>query len=109
MIMVNPIITFLASFLIWVMFAGLLVLWIIDGKIKREQVLHALIACIFAYLISLMIKEFFPMPRPFELNGERPLTITVHSDGAFPSSHAAVAFALGVTVWLHNKKIVCFI
>ena len=94
----------MASFLIWVMFAGLLVLWIIDGKIKKEQVLHALLACLFAYLTTLMIKELFPTLRPFEINGKRPLTITVHSNSAFPSSHAAVAFALSVTVWLHSKK-----
>ena len=41
-------ITFAASFLIWLMFAGLLVLWIIDGKIKKEEALHALFASLIA-------------------------------------------------------------
>jgi len=98
-------ITFLASFLIWLMFTGLLVLWLIDGKIKKEQVLHAIFASLVAWTISQMIKNLIPMERPFELNGGLPLTITIPNDGAFPSSHATVAFALAGSIWAHDKKI----
>ena len=100
----DSIITFLASFLIWLMFAGLLALWIVDGKIKKEQALHALIASLFAWMISQMIKGLFPSVRPFEVNGGGVKTITMPLDGSFPSGHTAAAFALAITVWLHDKK-----
>lgn len=98
-------VTFLASVLIWIMFFGLIVLWVIDGKIKKEVVVHAIFACLIAYAISELIKTFFPSLRPFQTNGLFPLTLTVPSDSAFPSSHSAVAFALAVTIIKHDKKV----
>ena len=98
-------ITFLASFLIWLMFGGLLILWLIDGKFKKEQVLHALLAVAVAWGVAQVIKAIFPTVRPFELNGLTPLTLLPSSDGAFPSGHTAAAFALATTIWLHDKKV----
>ncbi|OGM21112.1 hypothetical protein A2955_02110 [Candidatus Woesebacteria bacterium RIFCSPLOWO2_01_FULL_37_19] len=97
--------TFLASFLIWFMFGGLAFLWLIDGKIKKEIALHAVLATLIAWGLSQMIKSFFPTIRPFGLNGTNPLTITVPTDGSFPSGHTAAAFGLAVSIWLHNKKL----
>ncbi len=99
------VITFLASFLIWIIFFGLFVLWIIDGRVKKELVLHALVSCLVAWGFAQMIKGLFPTLRPFELNGNVPMTFTVPSDGAFPSGHSAAAFAVATSVWLHNKKL----
>jgi undecaprenyl-diphosphatase len=100
----NTFVTFLASFLIWFMFFGLLILWKSDGKIRREQVLHALFAALIAWGFSSMIKSFFPTLRPFEVEGVTPLTLTTPTDSAFPSSHTAVGFALATSIWLHDKK-----
>jgi undecaprenyl-diphosphatase len=100
------VVTFLASFLIWVMFAGLVLMWFIDGRVKREQALHAIFASIIAWSLSLMIKHLLPMSRPFVIDGTLPLTLTLPSaNSSFPSTHASVAFALAVSVWIHNKKI----
>lgn len=98
-------ITFLASVLIWLMFFGLVVLWVIDGKYKKEIVIHAIFSCFVAYGISELIKTFFPTPRPFLEVGLDPLTLTTPIDGAFPSSHTAVGFALATTILKHHKKI----
>ena len=87
------------------MFAGLLVLWLIDGKIKREQVLHALLAVALAWGIAQVVKGLFPTVRPFELSDLTPLTLLPRSDGAFPSGHSAAAFALATTIWFHDKKV----
>jgi len=103
--MSEVIITFLASFLIWFMFAGLGYLWIIDGKVLKEQVLHAFLTALIAWGIAQMIKGLFPTTRPFHTNGKAPLTVTVPTDAAFPSGHASAAFGLAVSVWLHDKKI----
>lgn len=102
--MTEALITFLASFLIWFMFAGLFVLWALDGKVKKEQVLHALTASIFAWLVAQMIKNLFPTARPFEVVGSLPLTMTTPSGSAFPSGHTAAAFGLAVTLWLHDRR-----
>jgi len=106
--MFTLLITFLASFLIWFMFAGLVVHWFIDGKIKKEQAFHAFIAALIAWAASEMIKTLYPEQRPFLVTDEKPLTFTLPLDGGFPSQHTAAAFALAVTLWLHDKKIGLF-
>ena len=52
-------VTFLASILIWLMCFGLLVLWVIDGKIKKETVIHAIFSCALAWGIAETIKIIF--------------------------------------------------
>lgn len=98
-------VTFLASVLIWLMFFGLIVLWVIDGKIKKETVIHAVFSCFLAWAISEMIKYVFPTLRPFQVANILPLTATIPGDGAFPSTHTAVSFALAVTIIKHDKKV----
>ncbi len=98
--------TFMASILMWMMFAGLVLLWIVDGRIRKEQALHALLSAIFAWTVSQIIKQIYPIPRPYHINGMQPLTLSLnHSDGSFPSSHAALAFAISFAVYLHSKKL----
>lgn len=100
------VVTFFASFLIWLMFAGLVFMWIIDGRVKREQALHALTSSLIAWLVAFMLKSLLPTQRPYVLSGELPLTLTLPSDNSsFPSAHAAVAFALATSVWSHNKRL----
>lgn len=100
------IVTFLASFLIWFMLGGLIFLWIIDGRIKREQALHAFLSGLASWAISMMIKSLYPSIRPFKMLGILPLTITIPSvNSSFPSVHAAVAFAIATSIWIHNKKL----
>lgn len=101
-------ITIVASFLVWLMFAGLVYLWVIDGKIKKEQALHALFASLIAWGFGQMLKTLFPTLRPFEFNGHPPLTLTIPGDGSFPSTHAAIAFAIAGSIFLHDKKIGLF-
>jgi undecaprenyl-diphosphatase len=103
----NLIIEFLASFLIWFMFAGLLLLWFIDGRITKEQVLHALIAAFIAWLIANILQNIIPTTRPFVTNGGPTLVWLPKSpdEGSFPSGHTALAFGLATTIWLHERKI----
>ena len=99
------VIEFFATFLIWFLFAGLIILWFIDGKIKKEQVVHALVACSVAWIIAFLIKKFFPTLRPFVLNGKEVEVMLKPSDGAFPSEHTTLAFALATTIFMHDRKI----
>jgi undecaprenyl-diphosphatase len=96
---------FFATFLIWFLYAGLLVLWVIDGKIKKEQVIHALLASAIAWLIAMLIKHFFPTIRPFIRNGGEVDVLIAPTDAAFPSAHTALAFSLAVTVFMHDRRV----
>lgn len=104
----EPIITFLASYLVFLLITGLFILWFIDGKIKKEQVVHALFASFTAWIIAHIIKDLFPTTRPFLENGVNPLTLTTPTDSAFPSGHSAFSFALSMTIFLHDKKVGLF-
>ncbi|MFC1625768.1 phosphatase PAP2 family protein [Patescibacteria group bacterium] len=97
-------ITFLASFLIWFMFAGVLFLWVSDGRVRKEQVLHALLVTFVAWLVTEAIKHMFPTIRPFMIDGQSALTLTVPNNGSFPSTHTAIAFSLAIALFQHNKK-----
>jgi len=99
------IIEFFATFLIWILYAGLVVLWFIDGKIKKEEVLHALMAGVIAWLITIAVKHAFPNLRPFVINGREVDVLFRPNDSAFPSAHTALAFSLTITIFLHDRKI----
>lgn len=103
--MEDLILVFFASFFIYFLFLGLGILWVIDGKIKKEQVIHALFACLFAWTTAALIKHFFPTVRPFVLNGGETDVLIRPTDGAFPSEHTTLAFALAVTVFMHDRKV----
>jgi undecaprenyl-diphosphatase len=103
--MTDLIVLFLATFFLWFLFLGLGVLWVIDGRIKKEQVIHALFACLFAWVIAYLIKEFFPTLRPYVLNGNDVGVLIPPTDGAFPSQHTVLAFAVAVTVFMHDRKV----
>jgi len=99
------IIGFFATFLIWVLYAGLVILWFIDGKIRKEQVIHALLAGLIAWVIAFLIKHFFPTLRPFMVNGGEIDVLIRPTDSAFPSEHTTLAFSLAVTIFMHDRKV----
>jgi undecaprenyl-diphosphatase len=105
MMLEDILIEFFASFFIYFLFLGLIILWFADGKIKKEQVVHALLACTIAWSIAFLIKHFFPTLRPYMVNGGETDVFARPVDGAFPSGHTVLAFALAVTVFMHDKKI----
>jgi len=98
-------VTFLASFLIWVLFLGLIVLTIVDPRFRKGQALYAFLATFFSWILSEAIKNFFPSVRPFLIYNTTPMTLFIPYDAAFPSGHSAVATALAAIIWLYNKKI----
>lgn len=103
--MQDLIVMFLASFLIYFLFVGLGILWFIDGKVKKAQVKHALFACAVAYVVAVFIKYFFPTIRPFMVNGGDVGVVIPPTNGAFPSEHTIIAFALAVTIFLHDRRV----
>lgn len=99
------VVLFFATFFIWFLFLGLGVLWVTDGRIKKEQVIHALFATALTFIIAEAIKYLFHTQRPFISDGREVDVLFTPKDGAFPSSHTAVSFALAVTIFLHDRSI----
>ena len=104
-VMGDLIIEFFATFFIWFLYAGLIILWFIDGRIKKEQVVHALLAGFIAWIITILIKHFFPTIRPFIKNGGGVDVLFRPTDSAFPSAHTALAFGLAVTIFMHDRRV----
>lgn len=98
-------VTFFASVFIWFLFLGLIVLWFLDGKIKKEQVIHALFSVLISFFLANLVKYFFPTVRPFILNGLDIDVIIPPTGAAFPSEHTTTAFALAITIFLHDRKV----
>jgi undecaprenyl-diphosphatase len=99
------IVTFFASFLIWLMFAGIIALWFVDKKFKWRQVFYIFFASFVAWGFSEMTKKIFPTLRPFEVGRGIPLTLTIPTDSSFPSGHASMAFSLAIGMRKYSKKV----
>lgn len=97
-------VTFMASFLIWFMFASFIFLWFKSQEIKKEQAFRILFTALFAWGLTQLIKTVVPTLRPFQIEGSIPMTLTIPFDASFPSGHTATAFALAISLWLDNKK-----
>ena len=80
-------------------------LWFIDGRVKKEQVLHCILAIALSIVVVGFLKRVFNTPRPFMVEEVFSLTLFKGSEGSFPSQHTTVAFAIAATVWLHNKSL----
>jgi len=96
---------FFASFLVWGMVLLLSFLWFIDGRVKKEVVVHSLLSCVSAWILTSLIKALFNFQRPFEISNVVPMTILIPYDSSFPSSHSAFSFALATSVWFHDKRL----
>ena len=97
--------TFIASFLIWAMIFCLVPLWYQKQKGSREMVVHAVFSMLLTWVVAGLIKELFPIPRPFQLNGYPTLTLTIPFSSAFPSVHSSVAFALATSIYWHKRRL----
>src|SRR5438093_719722 len=91
------VITFLASFLIWFMFFGLIILWFYDGKVTKEAVVHSLFSVGLTWVASELLKNIFHTLRPFELNGLKTLTyfnpiVAMRGSVVFPHTDTLLSF-----------------
>ena len=103
--MESAVLEFSATFLIWILYAGLVILWFVDGRVGREQIYKVLISGFLAWTIAEGIKLAFPTLRPFMVNGNPVGVLVVPTGSAFPSAHTALAFSLAVSVFLLDDKI----
>jgi undecaprenyl-diphosphatase len=101
----HVLITFIASFLIWLMVGGVIYLWIYQKKFSFGNVVNVLVAVLFAWTVSELLKRAFPTQRPFMISGQNPLTLTWPIDSSFPSAHASSAFAMATSLRKTDKRL----
>ena len=78
-----------------VMLVGVLLALVLGPPQWRRASLHALLAMLLVWLIVRGISSVWPMPRPFVL-GVGQQWLAKEPSPSFPSSHAAIAWAVGV-------------
>jgi undecaprenyl-diphosphatase len=92
---------FLADYLVYLMFLGVVLMWVVKFRFSP---IRTLFSAVIAFAISYLLKFFFYFPRPFILTGHQPI-VGLIMDSSFPSSHTAVAFALSLSLLFAKKKI----
>lgn len=76
-------------------------------KSDREVRTHAVLVFVITVVVSILLKELFDRPRPYEAMGVSPLA-GLDLFPSFPSAHAAMSFAVSTTVALHRRRIGIF-
>lgn len=98
-------ITFLASFLVWLVVFLLLVMFTQKTGFNRKDIVRSFFSGVFAWVLAYYVKGLIPTIRPFYASEFPPLTITIPLDTSFPSTHTALAFGMSFYLFLVNKKL----
>jgi len=95
---------FLAEYLPYVLTAILTAWLVIDWKKHLKPLATFYLTAIFSrFVVTEIIRYFLPRSRPF-IDNEVNLLISHSASNSFPSGHAAFYFALGMAIYLYNKK-----
>ncbi|MFH1838634.1 MAG: phosphatase PAP2 family protein [Candidatus Kuenenbacteria bacterium] len=98
---------FCAEYLIFGLFLIFLFsLFVLKEKKKKIQlIILGLGSPILAWVLNHLISLIYFRPRPFVTHDNIFLLIQHNQDKSFPSDHTAIAFALGLSIYLFNKKL----
>ena len=89
---------FLAKWVVYLLPALLLSMWLWGFSYHRELAVKAVLAICLGLLLSQMLRWAWPHPRPFVL--ELGVAHLAHApDASFPSNHAVFCFAMAFAVW----------
>ena len=96
---------FFAEYLQYLVVFCLLLFLVKKFRRNLGMVIFAFTAAIFSrFIITEIIRYFFPRIRPFVENSVNLLIGYNTTESSFPSGHAAFFFALSMVVYFYNKK-----
>lgn len=91
-------VTAIAEWLIWLVPAGLTVLWLF-GKVEDQRAaVKALVAGLIALGVNQLIALLWFHPRPF-MAGIGHTYLSHAADSSFPSDHVTLLFSAGLALW----------
>jgi len=93
----------IADLVIYIIPVLLLALWLRGNQMTRNAALKALLVSALALAVNQAIIRIWPMPRPSEI-GLGHTWIAHASDPSFPSDHATVFAAVGLTLLLSGLR-----
>lgn len=94
---------FLASYLLYAVAAGAVVVWLLSPR--TQKLAFALAAVFAAAVVGILVKlmgAVWPDPRPFVVDHTTP-AIAHSADNGFPSDHTALATAIALVVLTRNR------
>ena len=101
----EDLVIFLASWLIFFLYGYVGAVFFFAWRRRQwGSILRIILAAIFSFIINLIIAYLYFRTRPYAALGFSPVLTPLFLDQSFPSSHAAVAWALAVSIWFYNKK-----
>jgi len=77
-------------------------------RLSGVQVFFAVFTAVISWLVGIIIKSFFWLPRPYLVSGQTP-KVNFLLDGSFPSNHALFAFSLSLAVLTFNRRLGIFL
>jgi KDO2-lipid IV(A) lauroyltransferase len=89
---------FFAKYGLIILIATLFTFWLK----KKKAFMASLVSMLISWEVNQLISFFYFKPRPFSVQGVNPL-LSHSADASFPSDHAAVGFAIAMSVFLENK------
>lgn len=103
----NPLIVFLNTQGVLI-FIGSVLIYEFFILRKKEVTSHAVFAVVTVFIVSVLLKELYLVPRPFTHPGVASYAGLARLS-SFPSLHAALAFGLATTVALHQRRFGIFL
>ncbi|MDM5154971.1 undecaprenyl-diphosphatase [Bacillus sp. DX1.1] len=100
----NPIVVFLAEYMLYFLCLGIVVYWFTRTNTNRMMVIHAVTAFILAEILGKMVGHLHSHYQPFAVLSHVNKLIEHDIDNSFPSDHSIMFFSICVSFWLVRKK-----
>lgn len=91
-------VTAIAEWLIWLVPAGLTVLWLLGNVVDQRAAVKALVAGLIALGVNQLIALLWFHPRPF-MAGIGHTYLPHVADSSFPSDHVTLLLSVGLALW----------
>ncbi|ASB88572.1 undecaprenyl-diphosphatase [Bacillus sonorensis] len=102
--MFNPVVHFLAEYMIYVLALGLLVYWFTRTTKNRLMVIYAVISFVIARVLGKIAGSLYSNYQPFAELPHVNKLIEHEIDNSFPSDHTILFFSIGFLIFLFHKK-----
>lgn len=100
----NPVVVFLAEYILYFLCLGLVVYWFTRNSRNRMMVIQAVITFILAEILGKLAGLFYSHYQPFAVLPDVNQLVEHAVDNSFPSDHSILFFSICVSFWLMRKK-----